>query len=402
MSTIVQKFGGTSVATPDRINAIAERIGSQRRAGHSVVVVVSAMGGTTQQLLDRADAVSQSPSRRELDVLLSTGEQVSIALLTMALQAHGIDAVSLTGGQCGIVTDGRHFGASIEQVRADRIHEELRRGRVVVAAGFQGRSPDDEITTLGLGGSDTTAVALAAAVDAQRCDICTDVDGVYSADPRQVADAFRIDEISYTEMVELARHGAGVLNPRSVEYAQRHGVPVRVRSSFEPESPGTIIRDIEDPRAGTAVGIASHDALIPVAIDADADTARRLGDRVLDYIGHDDVFVDRTTRGGERREILIPADDVPDRAGFVEHARGGAHDRVRVASERGSVSAIGLGLGDDPSVADDSRREAERAGIELYGHIRDDHAVTCVVPRETVARTTRLLHGQLAAEADAA
>lgn len=402
MSIIVQKYGGSSLADAERFRAVAGHVLAAREQGHDVVVVVSAMGDTTRQLLDRADAITDSPPLRELDILLGTGEQMSMSLLAMALRERGAEAVSLTGGQCGIRTDGCHFSASIESVEPERIRRELDHGRIVVAAGYQGLGPGDELTTLGLGGSDTTGVALAAALDAERCDICTDVDGVYSADPRVVPDARRIDELSHTEMVELARHGAGVLNPRSIEYARDHGVEVHVRSSFEPERPGTVIRDLSRDGEPRAVGIASHDALVPVTVTGDDGGAARTGDRVLDALGRDDVFLDRTRDGGSRRDLLIPAEDIADPEGFTERVTAEHGDSVRVLPERGSVSAIGLGLGRHDPLAAAPRRDAEEAGISLLGHYRDRHAVTCVVPTSAVTRTMNLFHDRLREDGEAA
>lgn len=398
MSIIVQKFGGSSVATTDHIGAVADRILAARQAGHDVVVTVSAMGDTTSELLARAGSVSDSPAPRELDALLSTGERASAALLSMALGRRGADAVSLDGEQAGVRTDGQHFNAAIEAVDPARIHAELDAGRIPVVTGYQGRAASGDTTTLGLGGSDTTAVALAAALGSVRCDICTDVDGVYSADPRVVDDAYRLEEVSYTEMVELARHGAAVLNPRSVEYARRHAVPLRVCSTFEPELPGTLIR-AADPDAGPrAVGVASHDALVPVAIDDAGGRVDRLGDRILDWLGKADVFLDRTAPGGEHRDLLIAADDVADDKAFRERVTSELGARATVGAERGSVSAVGLGVGSDAELAAEARRDAERAGIRLYGHYRDDHAVTCVLSTGTVPQAMQIFHERLEPE----
>lgn len=402
MSLIVQKYGGSSLADAERLNAVADHVLRTRARGHDVVVVVSAMGDSTRRLLDSAGAVTDAPSLRELDVLVSTGEQRSMSLLAMALQARGADAVSLTGAQCGIRTNGRHFSAAIESVDPDRVRGELGRGRIVVAAGFQGVSAAGELTTLGLGGSDTTGVALAAALNAERCEICTDVDGVYTADPRMVPEARRIDAISHTEMIELARHGAAVLNRRSVEYARDHGVQVRVRSSFEPERPGTMIRDVSREGEPRPVGIASHESLLPVAIrDRDGGVDRR-GDRVLELLGRSDIFLDRTHDDGNRRTLLISTDDVPDPKAFSARLRAEHGDSVEVLSERGSVSAVGLGLGDHDALANASQRSVEAAGISLHQQYRDSHSLTCLVRPTTVSRAMNLFHDYLDHEREAA
>jgi len=240
MTLIVQKYGGTSVATPERIRAVAERVLRTQRKGNQVVVVVSARGGMTDELLELARQVSPNPPPRELDMLLATGEQQSIALLAMALHDLGGAAISLTGLQVGILTDSIHGKARIRGIRADRVREELAGGRIVIVAGFQGVDENDNITTLGRGGSDTTAVAVAVALEADVCEIYTDVDGVYTADPRVVPNARKLRRISHDEMLELASLGAGVLQSRSVEFAKKYGMAIHVRSSFNDE-PGTIV-----------------------------------------------------------------------------------------------------------------------------------------------------------------
>lgn len=235
MSRLVLKFGGTSVAEPSRIGHVADLVARERAHGHELVVVVSAMGHATDDLIMLAESVSTDPRRRhprEFDMLVSAGERISMALLAMALRERGAEAISFTGSQAAILTDGAHTGARIQEVRATRVEQELGRGRVVIVAGFQGVSPEREVTTLGRGGSDTTAVALAVALGAERCDIYTDVDGVYTADPHRVASARRIGELDYEEVLELAYSGAQVLHPRAVELGRRYGMPIRVLSSF--------------------------------------------------------------------------------------------------------------------------------------------------------------------------
>lgn len=239
MQILVQKFGGTSVGTPHRIHLAARRAIRAKLDGRQIVLVVSAMGDTTDRLLDLARQISRDPPRRELDLLLATGEQVSIALLAMAIQEAGHDAISLTGAQIGLLTDRRHTEARIRSINAERIRRELDQGRIVIVAGFQGVDPDANITTLGRGGSDTTAVALAAALAAE-CEIYTDVEGVYSADPRLVPTARKIDAISYDEMLEFAALGAGVMHARSIELGKKFGVALHVRSSML-DAPGTLI-----------------------------------------------------------------------------------------------------------------------------------------------------------------
>ncbi|MGF3105237.1 aspartate kinase [Rossellomorea sp. DUT-2] len=240
MSMIVQKFGGTSVGSTDRIKRMVFHVMKEREKGHDVVVVVSAMNKTTDTLVRLAGELSSDPSKREMDMLLSTGEQVAISLLTMALHHKGLEAVSLTGRQAGIQTDGVFGNAKINSIDTDRIKSELSKGRIVVVAGFQGITDKGEVTTLGRGGSDTTAAALAAALKADRCDIYTDVDGVYTSDPRIVPRAAKIDTLSYDEMLRLATMGAGVLHPRAIKHAKEHHVPLVVCSSLN-EGRGTVI-----------------------------------------------------------------------------------------------------------------------------------------------------------------
>lgn len=245
MKIIVQKYGGTSVGTPERILAVADRIKTYVGNGYSVVVVVSAMGKSTDHLIDLAKQVTKSPSRREMDMLLATGEQVSISLLAMALHEKGLGAISYTGSQVRVMTDGNFSEAKIESIATDRIIKSLGEGKVVIVAGFQGIDDDDNITTLGRGGSDTSAVALAAVLKTRDCEIYTDVDGVYTADPRVVPNTRKLNEISYDEMLELARLGAGVLHSRSVEFAKKFNIKITVRSSFNNEE-GTIVMPKEE------------------------------------------------------------------------------------------------------------------------------------------------------------
>ena len=244
MSLIVQKYGGTSVGTVDRIKAVAEKVAAGHRAGDKIVVAVSAMSGETNRLIGLATEIQEQPNLREMDVLVSTGEQVTIALLCMALQEAGIEARSYTGGQVRILTDNAHGKARIQEIDGHRIKDDLEAGKVVVVAGFQGTDEVGNITTLGRGGSDTTAVALAAALDADECQIYTDVDGVYTTDPRVVAEARRLDKITFEEMLEMASQGSKILQIRSVEFAGKYNVPLRVMSSFE-DGPGTLI-SLED------------------------------------------------------------------------------------------------------------------------------------------------------------
>src|SRR6187200_3523593 len=268
MAIVVQKYGGSRVADVDKLRAVAARIMRTRALGHDVVVVVSAMGDTTDDLLDMARKVSTNPDRRELDMLLSAGERISMALLSMAIRELGGDAISFTGSQSGIITNDRHIDARIIEVRPFRVLDELARGRIVVIAGYQGVSYRKEVTTLGRGGSDTTAVAMAAALDAEYCEICSDVDGVYSADPRVVQAARRIGTLSYEETQEMAEAGAKVLNAQAVEFAKEKGIAIYARATEgplpgpDPTSDGTVVRRSPPRMPGTVVGVASEKDIV--------------------------------------------------------------------------------------------------------------------------------------------
>jgi aspartate kinase len=270
MATIVQKFGGSSVSDASSIKRVAKRIVDARREGHDVVVVVSAMGDSTDELLDLANEVTPIPAPRELDMLLTAGERISMALLAMAIKGLGADALSFTGSQAGMITDSTHGAAKIVDVTPMRVKEATDQGAIAIVAGFQGFNRDTrDITTLGRGGSDTTAVALASALNADVCEIYTDVDGIYSADPRVVPHAHKLDAISAEEMLELAASGAKILHLRAVEFARRHGVPLRVRSSFSTD-PGTIIYD---PEQGIPEGVDMEDPII-TGIASESDEAK--------------------------------------------------------------------------------------------------------------------------------
>jgi len=397
----VLKYGGSSLATPDHIRDVAEQIAAIRKSGEDVVVIASAMGGTTAELISLAGAVSDSPAVRELDKLLSTGEFVSTALLCMALQQRGIDAVSLTGAQCGIRTSDEHYNARVEKVDPHRMRRELSEGRVVIAAGFQGQNDAGEVTTLGLGGSDTSAVVLASALDARRCEICSDVDGVYSADPRVVTDAGRIDEISYDEMIEMARHGASVLNPRAVQYARDHHVEIYSRSTFEPERPGTLIHDIspENPRV---IGIAGHDELLPLVVESGAASTVCPGEAIRDELDEQEPLVDYRDPETGRREILIPGELLPDVHAYGTELENRFGKRVRVEAPRSSVSAIGIGVGANADARRTSRQYFEKAGIDLHNDYSAKHAVTYIVEPEHASTLMNVLHRQYDCPAEAA
>src|SRR5258708_24288794 len=278
MSIVVQKYGGSSVADVTRIRKVAERVMETQRSGRDVVVVVSAMGDTTDELLALAKQVSPNPDRRELDMLLTTGERISMALLSIAIRELGGDAISFTGSQSGIITNDRHVDARIIEVRPVRVQDELARGKIVVIAGYQGVSYRREVTTLGRGGSDTTAVAMAAALGAEYCEICSDVDGVYTADPRVVPEATRIGMLSYEETQELPESGAKVLNAQAVEFAKEKGITIYARATAsplpgtDPSADGTVVRRYPPRMPGTVVGVASERDTLVLTLAATTST----------------------------------------------------------------------------------------------------------------------------------
>ena len=397
MPLVVQKFGGTSVADAERIQAVADHVARTRRAGSDVVVVVSAMGKTTDELVRLAGEVSSTQPPRELDVLLSSGERISMSLLCMALADLGVEGVSFTGSQAGIVTDTEHTRAKILEVRGDRLREVLARGGVPVVAGFQGVSTARDITTLGRGGSDTTAVALAAALGADECEIYTDVTGVFSADPRVVPEAHRLARVSFEEMLEVAATGGRVLALRSVEFARNHHVPLHVRSSFTWE-PGTRV-DEEDPAMEQAVVTAvTHDtseAKVTVAGVPDrpglaARLFRALADRGVNV----DMIVQNTSAHGTTDiSFTVPSGDLPTSTEVAESLVGelGA---AGVSSDAGvaRVSLVGAGMKTHPGVTALMFETLAGAGINIEMISTSSIRISCMVRAERVDEAVRLLH----------
>lgn len=387
---VVQKYGGSSVATVEKIRSIAEKIVATRAQGFDVVVVVSAMGNTTNELLGLAREVSPTPPLRELDMLLSAGERISMSVLSMAIQQLGVDAVSLTGSQSEILTSETHGNAFITEIRPDRILKELSLGRVVVVAGFQGVNGLGETTTLGRGGSDTTAVALAAALEARHCDIFSDVAGVYSADPRVVESARRLDELGYEEMQAFARYGARVLNADAVEFARRKGIEVYARSTFGgPES--TVIRHLDNPtrESGFGVaGVAGNDKLLRVQYDCGTSGPRAR--EVMDALEEYDILAGVSQ--GDRLDVLLSTTNIPCDIAFARTLGEAFENHVEVSPEIGSVTAVGLGVGDDPAALAYARRALENAAVPLISSYTHTEAVTCVVPAEQLACGVRAVH----------
>ncbi|MDI6709618.1 MAG: aspartate kinase [Thermoanaerobacterales bacterium] len=405
---VVQKFGGSSVADAGRIADVARRVARTRTEGHQVVVVVSAMGDTTDHLIALAREVSSDPATREMDMLLATGEQVSIALLTMALQAIGYDAVSLTGAQAGILTDGTFGKARIAGVETARLRKELGLGRVAVVAGFQGVDAGQEITTLGRGGSDTTAVALAAALGADLCEIYTDVDGVFTADPRLVADARQLARISHDEMLELASLGAVVLHPRAVELAKLYAVPLVVRSSFN-DRPGTLITEVSDLEQAAVVSGIAHDGNVARIGLFDVHDRPGIASRIFRALAAEKINVDMIIQGAMRDgrndiAFTVSGTDLSRALKVIEAiqdevgAKGYTYDEGLA-----KVSIVGAGMVSFPGVAAAMFEALADGGINIEMISTSEIKVSCVIALQDVERAVRLLHARfrLAHEAEA-
>ncbi len=354
---VVQKYGGSSVADVDKIRLVAQRIARTKAAGKKVVVVVSAMGKTTNQLIEKAKAISPSPSRRELDMLLTCGEREAMSLLSMACAEEGLEAISFTGSQAGILTNDRHSGARIVEVRPFRIEDELERGKVVIVAGFQGVSYKREITTLGRGGSDTTAVALAGALRAEYCEICSDVDGVYSADPRIVDAAQLLESISHDEMLELAAQGAKVLHDASVEFARKSGIALYARATNK-DGGGTRI-DFTPDRERTVAAVTGQSALIRVRVSGGAAV-----ENCLQIIEQASIPLTHLDLEGKELRCWFTIADVPDWGEVRKKLDTVLAGQIEFGEE-GCVTIVGHGIGSNPNVINKARHSAVGAGVPL-------------------------------------
>jgi aspartate kinase len=379
--TVVMKFGGTSVADAERLKAVARRLVAAREGGTRVVAVLSAMGDTTDELVRLAHEISARPKARELDMLISVGERISCSLCAMAIHDLGHEAISLTGSQAGIVTDTAHGKAKIVDIRARRIHEALDAEKIVLVAGFQGVSTDYDITTLGRGGSDTTAVALAAALGAEACEIYTDVEGVHTADPRVVSGAKKLHAVSYEEMLEMAASGARVLQLRSVEFARNHDVKLHVRSSFS-ESGGTWIRKEDERMLEKALisGVTHRVEEIVYRVEG-IGTAR-----LFEALAEAGINVDTVVQTGP--EIVFSA---PDRA-ETEAALEALGVRWSAREDLGQVSIVGAGMKSHPGVAAKAFSTLETLGIQPQIVTTSPIKITCFVAREQVAPAVEALH----------
>ena len=390
---VVHKYGGSSLSTLDKIRAVAARIASTVDDGKRVVAVVSAMGGTTDELLSKAKGLSANPQARELDMLLSVGERISTSLLAIALEELGQPAVSFTGSQAGIITNARHNRARIIEVRCFRVMDELDAGKVVIVAGYQGVSYSREITTLGRGGTDTTAVAMAAALDAEYCEICSDVDGVYTADPRVVSDAKRLDALDHGEMLALARHGSRVLNQDCVQFAARRGVAIFAKATFGPkDDKGTVVRvnPTREPRPVT--GIAHRNQVAEVTLRTPDKLTEML--RAMSARGAYPVTLQR---GHDGVRAAFGLDDTHGYASLMAELDDRFGGALSTRDDRGTVTVVGQGLGEEP--------EALQTALVIANDIAPDGEIqlgpldlTVTLPGSAVQTAVRRLHAALCSD----
>ena len=394
MAIVVQKYGGSSVADVQKLRQVAQRIVQTRQQGHDVVVVVSAMGDTTDELLAMAKQVSPNPERRELDMLLTAGERISMALLSMAIRQLGGDAISFTGSQSGIITNDRHVDARIIEVRPFRVQDELARGKIVVIAGFQGVSYRKEITTLGRGGSDTTAVAMAAAINADYCEICSDVDGVYAADPRVVPDARRIGTMSYEEMQEMAEAGAKVLNAQAVEFAKEKGIAIYARATNgplpgpDPSADGTVVRKNPPRLPGTVIGVASErDVLV---LEGQTDPHQLLAALDEHHVSGKQLHV---STGGTHTTLVVSRENLHDQERVTLALKKRFGDRIQLVDGLGAVSVIGAGINATYANIRTGLGALRDGGVEPRGMSTSSFRITWLVPDDLVVASVRALHG---------
>ncbi len=397
---IVQKFGGTSVADTEKIKRVAQNVIREKKNGNDVVVVVSAMGHTTDYLVKMAKDINPNPSGREMDMLLSTGEGVSIALLAMAIEAAGYDAVSFNAMQIGIFTENVHSKARIVDIKTDKLKKNLAEGKIIVVAGFQGVTENGEITTLGRGGSDTSAVALAAALNAERCDIYTDVEGVYTTDPRIVPNASRLDEISYEEMLELAHAGANVLHPRSVETAKQFNVPMRVRSSFNVENEGTLILGVDNmeiykPVAGVAADLSQTRIVVCDVPDIPGQAARLFSNLAKENISVDMIIQSYARKVSNTNDIAFTIDS-SDTDKAVETLNKlkpeMKYGEIQVNPEIAKVSIVGAGMIDRPGIASAMFETLAKENINIKMISTSEIKISCLVNKEDAHKAVRALH----------
>jgi len=400
MPLIVQKYGGTSVGDPARIKNVAARVAKYRQQGHQLVVVVSAMSGVTDSLIRQAKEIMPLPSEREMDVLLATGEQTTIALTAMALHALGIPAVSLTGAQAGILTDGVHTKAKIRNITPKKVHALLDAGNVVIVAGFQGQTPEGQVTTLGRGGSDLTAIALAAALGASLCQIYTDVDGVYTADPRVVPAARKLDEVSYDELLELAGAGAKVMQLRSVEFAKKFGVTFEVRSSLN-DNPGTIVKEETKSMEDVVIRGVSLDKnqakLTLIAVPDQPGVAARVFKALADAAINIDMIVQNVSHGAPKPitdlSFTLDKPDLLKAQKVIEGLKKEVGFREAVANEQiGKLSIVGVGMRSHSGVAAKMFETLAKEGINIDMISTSEIKISVVIDLAKGEQATRAVH----------
>lgn len=395
---IVQKYGGTSVANVERIKAVAERVARAANEGHKVAVVVSAMAGETDKLIGLAHQISSNPSEREMDLLLSSGERVTSALTAMAIEDLGHKAMALTGRQMGIVTDAVHTKAKIEKITAERAKKALNDGYVVVVAGFQGITEDEDVTTLGRGGSDLSAVAIASALDADMCEIYTDVDGVYTADPRIVPDARKMQKISYEEMLELASLGSKVLQTRSVEFAMKYNVPVVVRSSFN-DNPGTLVTKEDKEMEKVVVSGVAHDKnqakITVMGVPDKPGIAAKLFKGIADANIVVDMIVQNVSSDGKAADIsfTVPKTDSKKALKITEDiARELEAKGVDIREDIAKISVVGVGMRTHSGVAAQMFDAMANHGINIMAISTSEIKVSCLIDAKYTELAVRVLH----------
>jgi aspartate kinase len=395
---IVQKYGGTSVGNPERIKNVARRAVRAKQEGHDVVVVVSAMSGETDKLINLAHQVNDNPDPREMDMLVSTGERVTIALLAMAIQALGQQAQSFTGRQAGIISDSVHTKARIEKITGERVRQAVQDGKIAVVAGFQGVTADsDDVTTLGRGGSDLTAVAVAAALKADFCDIYTDVDGVYTTDPNMVPQARKLDKISYDEMLELASLGAKVLQTRSVEFAKKYNVPVRVLSSFN-DNPGTLVtKEDADMEKVVVSGVAYDKNQVKVTVQGVPDkpgVAARIFSTIADNNVVVDMIIQNIGEGGlTDMSFTVPKTDSKKIMEVMKKvvAEIGAKN-VNLKDDIAKISIVGVGMRSHSGVAAQMFSSLAKEGINIMMISTSEIKISCVIEAKYTELAVRVLH----------
>ena len=398
MALIVQKFGGSSVADRDRVFNVARIVAATRKAGTDVVVVVSAQGDTTDDLIAKAAEITSEPSRREMDMLLASGEQISIALLAMALSVLGVQAVSLTGWQAGFITDRAYSKARIRRLDTERVESEMARNRVVVVAGFQGMNRLEDITTLGRGGSDTSAVALAAALHADRCQIYTDVEGVYTADPRKVPGARKLEQITFDEMLELASLGAQVLNNRSVELAKKYGVELEVLSSLNPV-PGTIVKEVADDMEGMLIKGVAKDTDVAVISIMEVPDVPGMSFKVFGALASRNINVDiilqSTGRGGNKDLIFtVPLGEAENAVEVLKEnqPRFGGKE-IKVEKNYAKVSVVGAGMQSNPGVASRMFEALFEANVNIHMISTSEIKISVIIDEKEADRAVSAIHG---------